>query len=172
MSSLPSPSKSPVTGVSEAIQFIAPPQFGWTLEPGFFCPPTVYAVFVLEEYDTGSGSLVDGSKKDEVENIDEYTKDESIDSNEFDGIPSTVDVYPNPFRGATNITYTIGKTSKINVGVYDVNGNKVATLLNNATREPGQYMVTFQAESLAKGTYVVLLRTEDSVVQKRIILME
>jgi hypothetical protein len=65
--------------------------------------------------------------------------------------------YPNPFNPRTVISYQLPVTSNVTLKVYDILGNEVATLVNEA-KQPGIYEVEFNALSLsgsvsAKGGY-------------------
>jgi endo-1,4-beta-xylanase len=60
--------------------------------------------------------------------------------------------YPNPFNPATNIRYSIVKTSKVTLRIFDILGREVKILVNDV-QAPGIYTVTFDAQSLASGIY-------------------
>jgi hypothetical protein len=59
------------------------------------------------------------------------------------------DNYPNPFNPSTIIQYTIGSRQFVNLKVYDVLGNEVATLVNE-WKEAGSYEVEFNASSVIR----------------------
>lgn len=61
--------------------------------------------------------------------------------------------YPNPFNPSTTISYTVGREEHVVLSVYNVLGQRVATLVNGRQR-PGDYVVQFDASSLASGVYV------------------
>ena len=66
--------------------------------------------------------------------------------------------YPNPFNPSTIIKYSIPKIINkqsliINLKVYDVLGNEVATLVNEE-KAPGNYEVMFDGGKLASGVYI------------------
>ena len=75
--------------------------------------------------------------------------------------------YPNPFNPITTIKYSIPNVtlslvegSRVNLKVYDVLGNEVATLVN-ADRPAGNYEVNFDASKLSSGIYYYQLRASD-----------
>ena len=77
--------------------------------------------------------------------------------------------YPNPFNPVTNISYSIPKSSKVVLKVFDVSGKEVATL-ENRERSAGNYQVTFDAKQLASGVYFYQLITNDFVQTKKLLL--
>jgi hypothetical protein len=68
---------------------------------------------------------------------------------------------PNPFSHETTIRYTLRKTSRVQVVVYDVLGRQVRTLVDHV-QESGEQRVTFGAENLSSGMYVYEVRTGTS----------
>jgi hypothetical protein len=64
--------------------------------------------------------------------------------------------YPNPFNPSTGIRYQISGVSDVRLEVFDVLGRKVATLVNER-QAAGSYQTTFNASSLASGTYLYRL---------------
>ena len=60
--------------------------------------------------------------------------------------------YPNPFNPSTNIEYSIPSESFVELKVYDVLGNEVATLVNEQ-QQAGVYRADFTAENLPSGMY-------------------
>jgi uncharacterized protein (UPF0218 family) len=79
--------------------------------------------------------------------------------------------YPNPFNPATTINYSIPEAGNVEMRVYDILGNEVATLVNE-TRVPGNYSVVFDASSFASGIYIYTLRTNTFVETKKMMLMK
>ena len=61
--------------------------------------------------------------------------------------------YPNPFNPSTNIEYSIPEASFVELKVYDVLGNEVATLVNKE-QTAGVYRADFSGNSLASGLYI------------------
>jgi len=62
--------------------------------------------------------------------------------------------YPNPFNPSTVIPFAINKEGNVTMTVYNVLGEKVATLINNEKRAAGTYNVHFNASKLATGMYI------------------
>ncbi|MBZ0200408.1 MAG: T9SS type A sorting domain-containing protein, partial [Ignavibacteriaceae bacterium] len=88
--------------------------------------------------------------------------------------------YPNPFNPVTKIKYTIPKEvnsqwSMVNLKVYDILGNEVATLVNEE-QAPGVYEVEWNASSvnrgLASGVYFVRLQAGKLSKSQKIVLMK
>jgi len=72
-----------------------------------------------------------------------------------DAVPQTFSLkqnYPNPFNPTTTIEYTIPKTSKVELKLFDITGREVGTLVN-FNQNPGTYRVKLDASKLASGIY-------------------
>ncbi len=77
------------------------------------------------------------------------------------GVPTTFSLsqnYPNPFNPSTKINYTLPVDSKVTLEVFDITGQKVATLINSEVKA-GYYSVDFAAGNygLASGVYIYRL---------------
>jgi hypothetical protein len=60
--------------------------------------------------------------------------------------------FPNPFNPVTTIRFSLPGQRHVSLEVYNVLGQKVASLINN-TLGPGRYDVNFDGRNLASGTY-------------------
>ena len=60
--------------------------------------------------------------------------------------------YPNPFNPTTNIGYRIADVGLVTLKVYNVLGQRVATLVNKV-EQPGSYEMQFDGSNLASGVY-------------------
>jgi subtilisin family serine protease len=81
--------------------------------------------------------------------------------------------YPNPFNPSTIIQYAINSRQFVQLKVYDILGNEVATLVNEE-KAPGVYEVEFnvgQTISLSSGVYFYRLHAGNFVQTKKMILM-
>ncbi|MBI5215648.1 MAG: SBBP repeat-containing protein [Ignavibacteriae bacterium] len=61
--------------------------------------------------------------------------------------------YPNPFNPTTNFGFRIADFGLVTLKIYDMLGREVATLLDNAEMEEGEYQLSFDGSSLASGLY-------------------
>lgn len=67
---------------------------------------------------------------------------------------------PNPFRRTTRLGFTLPAPSRVTLAIYDVTGRRVAVVVNEAERAAGTHAASFDARSLASGTYLVRLDAE------------
>jgi hypothetical protein len=79
--------------------------------------------------------------------------------------------YPNPFRNLTTIEYSLAKDSYITLKIFDLYGKELATLAEG-NRAPGQYHEILNASGLANGVYTCLLRTNEAIRTKKLILIK
>lgn len=80
--------------------------------------------------------------------------------------------YPNPFNPATNISFTLPNAADVNLAVYNMLGQKVATLISGKTMTQGVHSVAFDASSLASGIYIYRLEAGSFVSNKRMTLIK
>jgi hypothetical protein len=62
------------------------------------------------------------------------------------------DNYPNPFNPATTIKYSIPEKGFVSIGIYDILGKEIKTLVSSE-QNPGTHEVIFDAGDLASGLY-------------------
>lgn len=60
--------------------------------------------------------------------------------------------YPNPFNPSTNIKFNLPEVTKVELAVFNVTGERIATLLNGQ-EDAGIHTVQFDAANLASGIY-------------------
>lgn len=60
--------------------------------------------------------------------------------------------YPNPFNATTVIKYNLPITGKVNIGIYNLAGQKIITLDNNV-QFTGTHQIVWDASSVASGAY-------------------
>ena len=80
--------------------------------------------------------------------------------------------YPNPFNPSTSIRFEIQKSANVSLEVYNVNGQKVATLINNEVVSPGTKEVSFNGSNLSSGIYYYTLRTGSFTDTKKMMLIK
>ena len=79
--------------------------------------------------------------------------------------------YPNPFNPSTAINYSIPEAGNVELKVYDILGNEVATLVNEA-EESGNHTVLFDASKFASGVYIYTLRTNNFVQTRKMLMIK
>ena len=87
-------------------------------------------------------------------------------------IPTIVSMeqnYPNPFNPSTTIRYSVPQEEHVSLEVYNLLGQRVATLIDGL-KEAGEYDVVFDASHLATGVYVYKLTAGSSVTTKKLLL--
>ena len=78
--------------------------------------------------------------------------------------------YPNPFHSNTIIYFAIPSTEFVNLSIYNLTGQKIETLVNKQLNE-GNYIVEWNAQDLASGTYLYCLRAGEFSATNKLILM-
>jgi len=78
--------------------------------------------------------------------------------------------YPNPFNPSTIINYGLPEQAQVTLNIYNILGEKVATLINEV-QQPGYYKIEFNASYLTSGIYFYRINAgEFSEVKKMILL--
>ncbi|TSA23145.1 T9SS C-terminal target domain-containing protein [bacterium] len=91
-----------------------------------------------------------------------------------DGIPTGFALeqnYPNPFNPTTTISYSVPKTSFVELKVYDLLGRTVATLVNSE-QAAGTHTVGFDAKGLSSGVYMYTMKAGDFTATKSLVLVK
>ncbi|MEJ2505225.1 MAG: T9SS type A sorting domain-containing protein [Ignavibacteriaceae bacterium] len=60
--------------------------------------------------------------------------------------------YPNPFNPVTKIRYSIPQSSKVEIKIFDISGQEIATLVDEK-KSIGSYEIIWNAQSLPSGIY-------------------
>ena len=95
-------------------------------------------------------------------------------SNEEASIPDRVTLnqnFPNPFNPTTNITYELARAEQVSIDVYNIQGQKVSTLVNSF-QSAGEYSLSFDASNLSSGIYIYTLRTPSTSLSRRMVLIK
>ncbi|TVQ11199.1 MAG: T9SS C-terminal target domain-containing protein [Balneolaceae bacterium] len=79
--------------------------------------------------------------------------------------------YPNPFNPATNIKFTLPETIDVRLEVYNIAGQRVATLVNSQMNA-GEHVVSFDARALASGVYIYRIIAGDFVKSHKMTLIK
>jgi hypothetical protein len=79
--------------------------------------------------------------------------------------------FPNPFNPSTVISYALPKASNVRIEVFNVTGEKVATLVDGFKSE-GYYEISFNARGLSSGLYLYRISAGSFVTTKKMVLMK
>jgi hypothetical protein len=79
--------------------------------------------------------------------------------------------YPNPFNPSTTIKFMLPKTSNVTLTVFNILGQKVATLFDGRM-SAGAQVVQFDATRLSSGVYIYRLEAGDFRSQKKMMLLK
>ena len=79
--------------------------------------------------------------------------------------------YPNPFNPTTTINFDIGKPSTVKLTVYNILGQRIATLVNSYMNA-GAYAIPFDGANLASGVYFYRLEAGSYKFIKKMMLLK
>ncbi len=97
-----------------------------------------------------------------------------VNQSENKKIPETVLLtqnYPNPFNPSTKISYAIPQNSFVELKVFNLIGQEIATLVNQE-KPAGNYEVNFKASNLPSGIYIYKMKAGEYVQIKKMILLK
>ncbi len=79
--------------------------------------------------------------------------------------------YPNPFNPNTTIRYQLPKAEHVAVGIYDLQGRLVETLVDGE-KAAGRYSVTWHAVNQPSGVYFYRIRAGQFTATKKLLLVK
>lgn len=92
----------------------------------------------------------------------------------FSDLPGSFELYqnyPNPFNPVTNIRFALPKAADVKIGVYNILGQHVATLLN--TKKPaGYHVINFDANRFSSGLYFYTIAADNFYKVKKMMLVK
>jgi hypothetical protein len=80
--------------------------------------------------------------------------------------------YPNPFNPITTIAYTIPTAGKVSVVIYNILGQKVATLVDNQLQKAQRHEIHYNASHLATGLYFYSIEYNNKILTKKMLLIK
>ena len=79
--------------------------------------------------------------------------------------------YPNPFNASINIRFDLRNREQVQVTLFNVLGQEVATLLNKSL-QPGSHSLPVDASKLASGVYFYRIETNKFIRSKKMLLLK
>ena len=90
------------------------------------------------------------------------------------GIPSPetsseFSISPNPFTGMINLKYTLANSTPISLTLCDLTGRVLNHITEKSSQSPGNYQIAFNAESLQKGVYLIIMKTSSKTIIRKVV---
>lgn len=149
------------SGQKEFSQVAFVPGRGTTTEP---------VIYSYTDLDLNSGTYTYRLKQIDLDGTFSY-----VGTTEVDVIPPKVYAleqnYPNPFNPATTIKYSVPVNGFVNLGIYNLLGEKIADLINKEI-EAGSYEINFDASNLSSGVYFYKLEAGSFTSIKKMMLIK
>ena len=129
-----------------------------------------------KSYSFTDNTVINGNKyKYRLKQIDQngsykYSSETEVTANLVPTSYSLSQNYPNPFNPSTTINFVIPKSSFVNLKVFDILGNEVATLVDE-NKDAGKYKIVYDAQNLASGIYIYKLVADGYISTKKMILL-
>jgi hypothetical protein len=156
--------------------------YGSSTSPGYAYPDTAKILF-------GTPTFTNAGARDYSLKAGSLGKNAGTDGKDIGYIPSglATDVetfssqvptsfqlsqnYPNPFNPTTTIQFSIPKTGRYSIQVFNILGQKVASLFDKETLA-GTYRVQFDASRLSSGMYIYTLRGANVNISQKMMLLK
>ena len=90
------------------------------------------------------------------------------------GTPSKFELsqnYPNPFNPVTTIKFSLAQSGNVNLKIYNLLGEEVATLLNSFL-DAGFHTVDFDASEFNSGFYIYKLTAGNSALVRKMMIVK
>ena len=107
-------------------------------------------------FNTDPANVISGLDKKQMQLVDKF----ELENN-----------YPNPFNPNTTIAFTLANSGRIKLVVYNILGQKVATLWDGY-HEKGRHRMMFDASGLASGIYFYSLSQDNRSITKKMIILK
>ncbi len=82
-----------------------------------------------------------------------------------------LEIFPNPFSTNTTITFHVPNSGLVELIVYDINGKKIQTLINEHKQE-GEYQVAFNSLNRISGVYFYELKVGNLLNRQKMIIIK
>ncbi len=74
-------------------------------------------------------------------------------------------------RGATRLAFTLPAAARVTLAIHDVQGRRVATLLDGVALAAGAHALEWRAVALPPGVYAVRLATPGGTTTRRAVIV-
>jgi ligand-binding sensor domain-containing protein len=100
----------------------------------------------------------------EVGGVTIYRPSAPVSDEELEIVTATnFSVFPNPIVEQATIEFTLNNSQNVALGIYDINGRLLKTIIPNENRPAGKATVNFSKGELASGIYFIKLELANSI---------
>jgi hypothetical protein len=124
-------------------------------------------------YSTSSAAYTGSTTGGPVGDLNWFDMVNAIENGNFNNKPTSFTLsqnYPNPFNPTTQINFQIPKADKVTLEIYNIIGQRVATLVDQKMA-PGEYTIVWDAYNAASGVYFYKLSVDQFSQTRKMILM-
>ncbi len=92
----------------------------------------------------------------------------------YNTLPTTFSLeqnYPNPFNPRTTISYSLPEASQVTLDIYNILGQKVATLVDEY-QEAGEHQVNWNSTGQSSGIYFYRLKAGEATEARKMLLLK
>ena len=152
------------------------PRFSSGSSPGVFYIMTPEIIYTTSGWYTRLHLFVseDCALTFPIERIYDLTPDGIVAVTEGASVtpaPLALSNFPNPFNPETTLSFTLDQPSHVRLGIFNVKGQHVATLLNEH-RDSGRHSIVWNAADCPSGVYFARLVTPSSTRTHRLLLLK
>jgi uncharacterized protein (DUF1501 family) len=79
-----------------------------------------------------------------------------------------LECYPNPAKDYAKVIYTVLKSSRIQINLYDIQGKMIKDIVNK-TQKPGKYISEINLSDINSGIYIIKFESGKNQISKTII---
>ena len=83
---------------------------------------------------------------------------------------ATVEAFPNPTVGVSNVSFNVATLTEATLEVYDMSGRKIAQVFKGMADPSWDYRFEFDGSSLPNGVYIYRLNTNDEVITEKFMI--
>ncbi len=102
-----------------------------------------------------------------------------VEQSYIEGLPESFAVnqnHPNPFNPTTTISYQLPENSKVNIKVFNIAGQLVATLIDEE-QQAGYHEITWDGRSnsdktVPSGVYLYRVRTDNGSIARKMMMLK
>jgi len=92
--------------------------------------------------------------------------------NNFSDEKIIFEIIPNPLNETANIHFTLPKDDNVKIELYNYWGEKISALWNQALPKNKTKTIQLNASNLTAGIYFILLKTNQSMITKKIVVIK